>query len=179
MLIRTLSAQILSVVRRWPLVHWPVHQAARLMVKTPWGEKYIRDVLGPDAQTDAQYREWIAAHDTLGDDDRAAIADHIARMTDPPTISVVMPAYATPLPLIRAAIASVQAQLYPHWELCIADDGSPGETLWRTLEDHARQDARIRIVRRPVNGHIAAATNSALDLATGALVAAAMWPLTG
>jgi glycosyltransferase involved in cell wall biosynthesis len=171
MLLRTLSARALSVVRRSPVLHWPVHQIARLIVRTGWGEKYVREVLGPDAQTDAQYREWIAVHDTLSDEDRAAIAGHIARMTNPLVISVVMPAYATPEPLIRAAIASIQAQLYPHWQLCIADDGSPGEALWRVLADYARSDARIRVIRRPENGQITAATNSALALATGDFVA--------
>ena len=73
MLLRTLSAQILSVVRRWPIIHWPVHQAARLIIKTGWGEKYVREVLGPNAQTDADYRDWILAHDTLSDGDRTAI----------------------------------------------------------------------------------------------------------
>ena len=171
MLIRTISARALSVIRRWPFVHWPVHQVARLIVKTGWGEKYVREVLGPDAQTDAQYRDWIAAHDTLSDADRTAISRHIVSMAGPPKISVIMPAFATPEPLIRAAIASVQAQLYPHWELCIADDGSPGGALWRILEDCARHDARIRVVRRPENGKITAATNSALALASGDFVA--------
>ncbi len=171
MLLRTVSAQILSVVRRWPIVHWPVHQVARLIIRTGWGEKYVREVLGPDAQTDAAYRDWILAHDTLTEADRAGIAEHVARMLNPPKISVVMAAYATPAALIRAAIASVQAQLYPHWELCIADDGSPGEALWRVLEDCARKDRRIRVIRRPENGQITAATNSALALATGDFVA--------
>ncbi len=171
MLLRTLSTHALSLVRRSPVLHWPVHQVARLIIKTGWGEKYVREVLGPDAQSDEAYRRWIAAHDTLSDADRDAIADHITRMADPPLISVVMPAYATPEPLIRAAIESVRAQLYPRWELCIADDGSPGDALWRRLEDYARQDPRIRIARRPANGQIAAATNSALGLATGDFVA--------
>ena len=171
MLLRTLSAHALSLVRRSPVLHWPVHQIARLIIKTGWGEKYVREVLGPDAQSDEAYRRWIAAYDTLSDTDRAAILVHIGQMADPPLISVVMPAYATPEPLIRAAIESVRAQLYPHWELCIADDGSPGDALWRILEAYARQDPRIRIVRRPANGQISAATNAALGLATGDFVA--------
>ena len=102
--IRAATARALNVVRRWPVVHWPVHQAARLMIRSAWGERFVRGVLGPDAQTDAQYRIWLQAHDTLTDSDRDAIRAHIARMTDPPVISVVMPAYATPAPLLRAAI---------------------------------------------------------------------------
>ncbi len=168
---RATLAQFLAILRRWPVIHWPVHQAALLIIRTPWGERFVRQVLSDSSQSDAEYRQWAAQYDTLTDDDRAAIRAHIGRMADPPLISVVMPAYATPEPLIRAAIGSVQAQLYPHWELCIADDGSPGEALWTLLQDEARRDPRIRIVRRPINGHIAAATNSALDLAAGAFVA--------
>ncbi len=169
--IRAATAKALNVVRRWPVIHWPVHQAARLMVRTAWGERFVRGVLGPDAQTDAQYRLWIQAHDTLTDADRAAISGHITRMADPPVISVVMPAYATPAPLLRAAVGSVRAQLYPNWELCICDDGSPGEAQWTLLQELAAQDPRIRIVRSPANGRIAAATNQALALATGDFVA--------
>ncbi len=168
---RARLAEVLAILRRWPVIHWPVHQVALLIIKTPWGERFVRQVLSDTSQTDAEYQHWAAEYDTLTDDDRTAIQAHIARMAARALISVIMPAHATPEPLIRAAIASVQAQLYPHWELCIADDGSPGEALWTLLEDEARRDPRIRIVRRPVNGHIAAATNSALALATGEFVA--------
>ena len=169
--LRLFVARTLDLIRGWPPVHARVHRAALLLIKTRWGERFVRGVLGPESMTDGQYRGWVAAHDTLSDDDRHAIAAHIARMAAPPLISVILPAYATPAPLIRAAIASVQGQLDPHWELCIADDGSPGEALWTLLQDEAARDSRIRIVRRSENGHIAAATNSALALASGAFVA--------
>ncbi|MBH0619594.1 glycosyltransferase, partial [Salmonella enterica] len=72
---------------------------------------------------------------------------------------------------LRAAVASVQAQLYPDWELCIADDASPDPAVRDALQDMAEADPRIRLVLRPANGHISAASNSALALATGAFVA--------
>lgn len=169
--LRAVAAQALKVARRLPAVHRAVHAGALLVIKTRWGERFVRSVLTPEAQTDAEYRDWIARNDTLTDADRSAIGAHIARMIDPPLISVLMPAHAAPEALLRAAIASVRAQLYPHWELCIADDGSPGEAVWRVLSEAAAQDPRIKIVRRPVNGGISAATNSALALAAGEFVA--------
>jgi GT2 family glycosyltransferase len=88
-----------------------------------------------------------------------------------PLISVVVPAYNTPEKYLRELLASLRGQLYPRWELCIADDASPLPHVRRILEEAARADARIKPVFRPENGHIARATNSALDAATGGFVA--------
>src|SRR5690606_5450614 len=71
---------------------------------------------------------------------------------------------------LQAAIDSVTAQLYPHWELCIADDASTDPQVREVLEAAAR-DPRVKIVFRERNGHISAASNSALALAGGAWVA--------
>ncbi|HEX7887079.1 MAG TPA: glycosyltransferase, partial [Phenylobacterium sp.] len=123
--LRTTTVAALSVVRRLPPVHWAVHQVALLIIKTRWGERFVRSVVGPQAQTDREYRAWIAAYDTLSDEDRDAIRRHIDRLAERPLISVVMAAYRSDPHLLHEAVSSVRAQLYPHWELCIADDGSP------------------------------------------------------
>ena len=84
-----------------------------------------------------------------------------------PLISVLMPVY-NPAPLfLDEAIASVRAQSYPAWELCIADDASTDPAVSACLQRHAAEDDRIRLVRRSANGHISAATNSALEVARG------------
>ncbi len=88
-----------------------------------------------------------------------------------PLISVVVPAYNTPEKYLRELLDSLRQQLYPRWELCIADDASPQPHVRRLLEDAAAADPRIKPVFRPENGHIARATNSALDIATGGFVA--------
>lgn len=113
------------------------------------------------------YADWIASHEALSDEDRARIRAEVAAWDAPPLLSVVMPAYETREALLRAAIASVQAQLYTHWELCIADDASPSAHVARTLAELAAADPRIRWVRREVNGNISAASNTALGLARG------------
>ncbi len=117
------------------------------------------------------YRRWIDLYDTLTDVDRQAIKARITRLTYKPLISVVMPVYETPLSLLRKAIESVRSQLYEHWELCIADDASPNPDVFELLQGFSAADARIKVVRRDRNGHIAAASNSALALAKGDFVA--------
>ncbi len=117
------------------------------------------------------YDDWVRQHDTLHDEDRRLIRAHVALLPWRPLISVLMPTYDTGEGLLRQAIASVEAQLYPHWELCIADDASAAPHVAAVLAAAAARDGRIRIARRSVNGHISAATNTALGLATGVFVA--------
>ncbi len=88
-----------------------------------------------------------------------------------PRISIVVPTYNTPAPFLAELLASVTGQFYPNWELCVADDASPQGHVRRMLADAAKKDPRIKFTFRPQNGHISAATNSALDLATGDFVA--------
>ncbi|MFM2092052.1 MAG: hypothetical protein RLZZ127_2541 [Planctomycetota bacterium] len=88
-----------------------------------------------------------------------------------PRISVVMPVHDGDPVHLAAAVASVSAQSYPHWGLCIADDGSTAAGTVAWLDRELPADGRIRAVRRPVSGHIAAATASALALADGDWIA--------
>jgi glycosyltransferase involved in cell wall biosynthesis len=119
----------------------------------------------------ASYREWVRRYDTLSEADRQAISRHLARLSYQPLISVVMPAYETPKATLRQAIESVRGQLYQNWELCVADDASPSATVSAVLAEFAALDHRIKWVRRLENGHISAASNSALELARGEFVA--------
>ena len=169
--LRAITAAALRVVRRLPPVHWAVHQAALQMIKTPWGERFVRGVVGAQAQTDKDYRAWIQAYDTLSDEDRDAIRHHIDRLRQRPIISVVMTTYSSDAYMLYDAVASVLTQLYPHWELCIADDASPEPGKRLAVAAFAGEDPRIKFVQRETNGGIAAATNSALALATGEFVA--------
>lgn len=95
----------------------------------------------------------------------------IATLKYKPLISILMPTYNTPETFLREAVESVLEQIYPHWELCIADDASTESHIRLILEEYANKDSRIKIVFRRVNGHISVASNSALALATGEFVA--------
>ncbi len=124
-----------------------------------------------DATEMSEYEKWCEQHESLSDDDRAAIRTHIAALARRPVISVVMPVFNPPAELLTKAIESVRAQRYPHWELCLADDASTDPAIRPLIERFAAQDPRIKAVFRPENGHICAASNSAVALATGEYVA--------
>ncbi len=114
-----------------------------------------------------EYSEWILRYDTLSDQDRKKIKARIKQLHHSPLISVLMPVYNPPLAMLEEAIQSVQAQLYPNWELCIADDASTHSKVRKVLKRYADKDARIKVIFRKKNGHISAASNSALELVTG------------
>ncbi len=88
-----------------------------------------------------------------------------------PLVSVVVPAYNTPEKYLRELLDCLKQQLYPRWELCIADDASPKPHVREILSAAAKADPRIKPVFRSENGHISRATNSALEVATGEFVA--------
>lgn len=103
--------------------------------------------------------------------DLQKMAETVSVFRYQPTISVLMPTFNTPETFLREAIASVRNQIYPYWELCIADDASTQPHVKAILEEYAAQDPRIKVVFRSENGHISRSSNSALEIATGEFVA--------
>jgi len=116
---------------------------------------------------DGAYERWLAEHDMLGDEDRAAIRQHIEKLNVRPKFSILMPVYNAPQDFLHQAIESVMGQFYQDWELCVVDDASPDKAVQAILEDYGRKDARIRPMYRDENGGIAVATNTALAAASG------------
>lgn len=88
-----------------------------------------------------------------------------------PLISIVVPVYNPEKQLLIDCIESVRSQSYSNWELCLADDKSPEPHVREVLEEYAEKDVRIKPVFRDKNGHISAASNSALEEATGEWIA--------
>ncbi|MDN4547985.1 glycosyltransferase [Pseudomonas sp. C32] len=136
-----------------------------------------RSLLVPSSSSDEMgeikldYDEWIRRYDTLDDQARSKILTRIDTFSWVPKFSLIMPVYDPPLEFLDEAIRSVRSQLYPHWELCIADDASKNEAVRELLKKHAAEDNRIRLVLRRENGHISKASNSALEIAQGDFIA--------
>jgi len=83
-----------------------------------------------------------------------------------PLVSIIMPAYNAAR-FIGAAIDSVLAQTYTHWELIIIDDASSDET--ETII-HRYSDSRIQYLKVARIGHPSGVRNVGLRLAQGELI---------
>ncbi len=119
----------------------------------------------------AGYPKWYQYYAELKKSDRIAIRNRILKLERLPLISVVLPVYNIQERWLRIAIDSILNQLYPHWELCIADDHSTESHIRPILEEYLKKDSRVKVVFRTTNGHISEATNSALELVTGEYIA--------
>ena len=113
------------------------------------------------------YAEWVRRYDTRTDEGRSAMRAYANDFAHKPLLSIVMPVYNPKPEWLVEAIESVRNQLYPHWELCIADDASTDPRIRTILEGYVKRDGRIKVMFREHNGHICAASNSALSLAVG------------
>jgi glycosyltransferase involved in cell wall biosynthesis len=116
------------------------------------------------------YEEWIQGH-RLMQPDLDNMVSYIRDMAYKPVFSVLVPVYNTNERWLRRCLDSVLTQLYPYWELCIADDNSTEPHIRDLLNEYLAKDSRIRVVFRRENGHISASSNSALELARGEFVA--------
>jgi len=112
----------------------------------------------------ADYTAWCTQYEPAAD---AGFADRIDALPRRPLISILLPVWNPPLAFLAQAIASVRAQCYSGWELCIVDDASTEPAVRECLEREAAAEPRIRLQRRAVNGGIAQATNDALADARG------------
>ncbi len=120
---------------------------------------------------DGSYQTWVQLFDSIDDGVRRQIQARVQELARPPKISVMMPVFNPPIEMLQSAIDSVRNQIYTDWELCIADDCSTDPLVPQLLEECAASDARIKVIRREENGHISAASNSALSLVTSQWVA--------
>lgn len=84
-----------------------------------------------------------------------------------PVISLLVPVYNVTPAHLNNCIRSVLYQSYPHWELCLVDDGSTRKEVRPLLEYWASWDSRIKVNFLDENMGISGATNAAASLATG------------
>jgi len=122
-------------------------------------------------QKTAGYEDWLREYASPSADELDGMARESSRFAHQPLISFVTPVYNTPERYLRAMIDSVLAQRYANWELCLADDASTQPHVRAVLEEYRARDPRIKVAWREKNGHISAASNTALAMAAGEFVA--------
>jgi glycosyltransferase involved in cell wall biosynthesis len=93
--------------------------------------------------------------------------EEIASLKNKPVISIITPVYETDDLLLKRCIHSVLYQAYPHWELCLIDDGSQKKSVREILNHYGALDKRIKVHFLDRNHGIAEATNNAVAMASG------------
>lgn len=124
-----------------------------------------------NSKRDLAYSRWIELYENPDAIEKQWREARLDKSDSRLKISILMPVYNTPEKWLRRCIESVIAQSYDNWELCIADDASTRHDVRIVLDEFAKRDSRIKIEFREKNGHISAASNTALRLATGSHVA--------
>ncbi len=113
------------------------------------------------------YQKWLKKYGTLDDMTREQMRVRLKSLRIDPLMSIVLPVYDVDEIWLRLCLDSVLRQIYGKWELCVADDYSSRPHVKNVLQEYAARDERIKVVFREENGHISAASNSALEMATG------------
>ncbi|HEY1854980.1 MAG TPA: glycosyltransferase [Solirubrobacterales bacterium] len=88
-----------------------------------------------------------------------------------PRFSVLTPVYEPPAEVLAAMLKSVRRQGFRDWEHVLVDDCSQQPHVREMLERAQREDPRVRVRFRAENGGIVAASNDALAMAEGELLA--------
>ncbi|MEY2557793.1 MAG: hypothetical protein QOE34_1218, partial [Verrucomicrobiota bacterium] len=120
----------------------------------------------------SRYAAWMSEHEPdaekLDEQRRNSL-----QLASRPKISLLVPVYNTPAIFLDEMLASVAAQTYDNWEICLVDGGSDRPETRASLQRWVSRESRIRLERLEKNLGIAENTNRALQLATGDFIACA------
>lgn len=111
-----------------------------------------------DEQSIRNYHRWIRYQETHRQSPQ--------ELAYKPMFSVVIPVYNTVTDQLEACFRSVLAQTYDNYELILVDDHSSWENVRPVLQQYQTHE-KVRVIYRPINGHISVATNDGINAAQG------------
>lgn len=153
-----------SKARRDPFSHFVAQIEKKGVQPNKWVDL---DYLYSSSSNQISRSEALSTYLTKGVYSQRFVSRQIEQMTSKPLISVIVPVYEPNISFLNNCIRSVVYQVYPHWELCLADDDSPDQEIREVLLYWAEKDSRIKVIFHDENMGISAATNSAATLAKG------------
>jgi len=159
-----------------PVARWFLQTAARRTPASPTPTDIIPAVsavapaVEPETPNTFSYEDWIAEQEP---DDRelAVQRERVKSFSYQPKVSIIVPVYKVPFTIVEQMIASVVAQTYTNWELCLAH-GDPEDAKTRSyLASLADRDKRFKVTLLDENRGISGNSNQALTLVTGDFIA--------
>ncbi len=82
-----------------------------------------------------------------------------------PRLSLIMPVYNPPASYLERALASVREQMYPHWELCLVNDGGFDPEIYGIIESWQSREPRLKVEQARQNTGVSGVTNTAAAMA--------------
>jgi GT2 family glycosyltransferase len=101
----------------------------------------------------------------------AAMGRQAASFEQRPRISMLLVVSDADEVWIKSTVNSVLAQVYPHVELCVCDNGSERPHIPQLLQDYAASEERIKVRRLPEKRSLAEAYEALVSMASGDFVA--------
>lgn len=130
----------------------------------------VRTLDDPDVRRRSGAEALAWAQNALDRQRHAGLCTAVYAAAAAPVVSVLMPVWNTLPEHLREAVASVQSQTEPRWELVMVDDGSDDQRTIDEMALLAGSDPRIRVYRLGHAG-ISAAMNYGLHVCRSDLVA--------
>jgi glycosyltransferase involved in cell wall biosynthesis len=138
----------------------PLRWAGR--VAKVWFKKPVAHVAAPIAPV-RDYAQWVRCFDSQKDEVIANLCAQVNGFAQLPLFSILLPVDVVSLANLSKTVASVQQQIYPHWELCIALSTSTSADVRAQVASWAAVERRIKFIQAAdASGNL---NNVALSLA--------------
>jgi GT2 family glycosyltransferase len=119
---------------------------------------------------DICYQKW-RRRNALTEADFEKMRSEVKRFGYSPLVSIAMPVFNVDAAFLRRAVESVERQIYPNWELCIADDCSTRLDTKAELKRLSQVGGRTKVRFLERNAGISRASNAAIELSGGEFIA--------
>jgi SAM-dependent methyltransferase len=119
----------------------------------------------------ADFAQWISAFEPSESELAAQSSSAPPYDAEAPLFSIILPVYKVPSGVLRATLASLTAQTWQNWEVCIAFADNLESENHRILQELASSESRIKVLALTENGGISRNSNAALAIARGEFVA--------
>lgn len=113
-----------------------------------------------------QYNAWVA-HEGARMPPPEYYQERAKQFRCRPLFSIVLPVHNPVREWLEAAVHSVEAQTYPHWELCACDDASLDPWVGQYFAEKAKAEPRVRLVTSAEHLGISGTLNRASMIARG------------
>lgn len=160
------SGSLSERVKRWPRTAWRIWREQGFSTLVAASLHLLREAVFPH-----NYGRWISHFDTMTRKTRRDLAADIAGWAARPRISLLMRVGSVDVHRLERAVRSIERQLSPDWQLCVAFVTSASPEARKYLRQSAERDPRIRIAAGDDSKAHSGALDRALSLACGDFVA--------